>query len=475
MHFVKQIRQLPLNSLSVKVLLAYVVGVVLSTLCIGLVAIALMIAQESDMFSPTNLAEVADGLAGELVFDDQGIPVGMEEEDNDMEDAWFFFDSLNEEAAYRVLDSSGHTVMSSSAGTAFWSSIPAIQELRQEQFEFDRNGVAIQGATKSIENQGRTWFVQIGISNRFLNLINDHIAVPFMVKGVALFGLVLLFIFGICGYVTLKYTFKPLRKVSTSAAKISPHSLHARLAVESVPREVAPLVTSFNHVLDRLEQGYRVQKEFLATAAHELKTPLLLIRAQIELEGTGGNRNALLLDIEHMTRQVQQLLILAETIEAQNYRFTTVDVHDVVKETATYLQRMTDAAGVRLVIIDNACGSKWKADKSALFTLLKNLIENAIQHAPPGTEIRITLNATTVEIKDQGPGVTEEQLPLIFNRFWRGPHRRDYGAGLGLAICKEIAQAHGWTLSAHRMEPGLCFRISHALKRSTEAGPGSDD
>ena len=95
MRFVKQIRQLPLNSLSVKVLLAYVVGVVLSTLCIGLVAIALMIAQESDMFSPTNLAEVADGLAGELVFDDQGIPVGMEEEDNDMEDAWFFFDSLN--------------------------------------------------------------------------------------------------------------------------------------------------------------------------------------------------------------------------------------------------------------------------------------------------------------------------------------------------------------------------------------------
>ena len=296
-----------------------------------------------------------------------------------------------------------------------------------------------------------------------------------MVKGVALFGLVLLFIFGICGYVTLKYTLKPLRKVSTSAAKISPHSLHARLAADSVPREIVPLVTSFNHVLDRLEQGYRVQKEFLATAAHELKTPLLLIRAQIELESTSSHRDALLLDIEHMTRQVQQLLILAETIETQNYRFTTVDVHDVVKETATYLQRMTDATSVRLVILDNAHGATWKADKSALFTLLKNLIENAVQHAPQGTEIRVTLDATTVEVRDYGPGVTEEQLPLIFNRFWRGAHRRDYGAGLGLAICKEIAQAHGWTLSAHRMEPGLCFRISHALKRSTEAGPGSDD
>lgn len=458
MRFVKQIRQLPLNSLSVKVLLAYVAGVVLSTLCIGLVAIALMIAQESDMFSPTNLADFANELAEEISFDDQGIPFGMGEDD-DMEDAWFFFDSLNEEAAYRVLDSSGHTVKSSSAGAAFWSSIPTTQELRQEQFEFDRNGITIQGATKSVVHQGRTWFVQVGISNRFLNIINDHIAMPFMVKGVALFGLVLLFIFGICGYVTLKYTFKPLRKVSTSAAKISPHSLHARLAVESVPREVAPLVTSFNHVLDRLEKGYRMQKEFLATAAHELKTPLLLIRAQIELEGTGGNRDALLLDIEHMTRQVQQLLILAETIEAQNYRFTQVDVHDVVKETATYLQRMTDAAGVRLVIVDNADGSMWQADKSALFTLLKNLVENAIQHAPQGTEIRITVDSTTMEVRDQGPGVTEEQLPLIFNRFWRGPHRRDYGAGLGLAICKEIAQAHEWTLSAHRMEPGLCFRI----------------
>ena len=81
-----------------------------------------------------------------------------------------------------------------------------------------------------------------------------------------------------------------------------------------------------------------------------------------------------------------------------------------------------------------------------MFTLLKNLLENAIQHAPAQTVVHVEVLRDGLTVRDWGPGVDGAQLPLLFERFWRGAHRRDHGAGLGLAICQEIAQAHGWHL-----------------------------
>jgi len=201
------------------------------------------------------------------------------------------------------------------------------------------------------------------------------------------------------------------RDVSESAAAISPRSIHARLKTEVVPSEIAPLVDSFNRVLERLENGYRVQKEFLGTAAHELKTPLALIRAQIELGEDGPqDRDALLSDVEYMTRQVQQLLLLAEASEAHNYNFTTVRVQDAADEAAAYLQRMAGAADVRLEVSAVADNVEWQADRGALFTVLKNLLENAIQHAPAKTIVSVEIQRDAVTVRDSGPGVDAAQL-----------------------------------------------------------------
>jgi signal transduction histidine kinase len=121
---------------------------------------------------------------------------------------------------------------------------------------------------------------------------------------------------------------------------------------------------------------------------------------------------------------------------------------------------MADAAAVKLILNDQSDGAEWQADKGALFTLLKNLLENAIQHAPAGTEVVLTLSADSLTVRDFGPGVAEDELSQLFNRFWRGEHRRDIGAGLGLAICQEIAVTHHWTLSVYKAEPGLSFILS---------------
>ncbi|WP_434557271.1 HAMP domain-containing protein [Pseudomonas sp. Z5-35] len=444
------------NSISFKVLLAYIAGVGLSILLIALGVFAL-VTSRSDILLSTDVAERTHELADKLLFDATGRPIGF---DNSEGDRIWTFQSLGEEIGYRVLDSDGSAVHAST-DAAFWSPAATVHPTEQSQFKFERKGILMYAATAPLEHDGKTWYLQFAASERLMELLHEGFAWPFMGAGIVLFSLVLLFVFGACAYFTLGYALKPLREVSESAAAISPRSLHSRLEVRTVPSEVAPLVTSFNSALERLAHGYRVQQEFLATAAHELKTPLALIRAQIELMEPSKGRDSLLNDAQHMTRQVQQLLLLAETSEAHNYSLAAVDVMDVAREAAHYLQRMADAAHVRVVLAAPVeTQASWQADRSALFTLLKNLLENAIQHAPADTEIRVELSADTLTLRDWGPGVEQDQLAQIFTRFWRGAHRRDHGAGLGLTICQEIAQAHGWTLVARRAEPGLLFCLS---------------
>ena len=452
-----------LNSLSFKVLLAFIVGMVLSVSFIAVVLITVLVFK-NNIFSQLEVNDASQHLAEELLFNSEGVPVqlGLSDEYN------WLFESLDQELAYRVLDQSGAVVFYSAAGESFWADVDVKNPTLTSSFEFERNGMPMDAATGVFEHDGKNWFVQIAVSRRFIYFAHDAFGLTFLEGGLAVLSLVLFLVFGACAHFTIRHTLKPLRELSQSASAISPRSLQARLKQDNVPLEIAPLVTSFNEVLERLERGYRVQQAFLATTAHELKTPLSLIRAQLELmEGT-EERNWLLHDVCYMSRQVQQLLLLAETSEPHNYSFAVVEIKSVVEEAKNYLLRMAETANVHLVVEDQSLGEEWLADRGAFFTLLKNLLENAIQHAPPDTNILIRLYPHEITIRDRGPGVKEEELPLLFTRFWRGEHRRDFGAGLGLAICQEIALTHNWELSAQRMEPGLLFKL---LKTDPPASP----
>lgn len=451
-----------MNRLSFKILLAYVGGAVLSIVLIVAIAFAILYSQ-GDVVYGFDVADTAGELASELRFDKDGIPIAIGDDDASGgdgeakfdEEAKELFESLKREAAYRVVDASGKEVLSSAPGVSFWPSSGAERLLKPGRFDFDHDGVAMRGATEAVEHDGRVWYVQFVISRRFLRLMYQEFALPFSAVGVTLFTLVLLLVFGPCIYFTLRVALKPMRDLSEAAAGISPKSMHVRLSTHKVPHEIAPFVDSFNRVLERLEEGYRNQREFLSTAAHELKTPLALIRAQVELIARSAQSGMLLQDVEHMSRHVQQLLHLAEASEVQNYKMILVSMDDLVAEAVNYLRRMADAADVRLEIPWKHGGRAWLADRGALFTLLKNLLENAIQHTPAGMPVSVEVDERSVTVRDWGPGVPQEQISLVFDRFWRGAHRRDKGAGLGMAICKEIAQAHGWTLTASRAEPGL--------------------
>jgi signal transduction histidine kinase len=451
MRFAKTVR---LNSLGLKVLMAFVAGTLLS---IVLVVAAAVVAFQNNVLAEKDLAHLTEDMAERIRYDGGGRPVGFDMKDGEF--AWVF-ESMSEEVGYRILDDAGKAVLLSSAGATFWPAGGDAVRLERGTFEFERQSVTWHGATEKVVHEGRTWYLQFAASTRFMHLLH-RVAAPLVAVGILVFSLVLLVVFGVTAYITLGCTLRPLRKLSESAAGISPRSLHARLKTDSIPCEIEPVVESFNRVLERVEKGYRMQQEFLGHAAHELKTPLGLIRAQIELSQDGIDREVLLKDVEYMTRQVQQLLLLAEASEMNNYAFAVVRVQDVAAEAVSYLQRMADAAGVRVTVSAFASEVRWQADRGALFTLLKNLLENAIQHAPEGSIISLELEDQGLTVRDRGPGVEADQIPLLFDRFWRGAHRRDHGAGLGLSICQEIATAHGWSISVESAEPGLRFRLSN--------------
>lgn len=450
-----------INSISIKVLLAFVVGMVLSVSLLALLLLGALMLQ-SNIFSESDISKYSSELAESLQFDDSGRPVHVIEDDNQV----WLFEIMSEEAGYRVINQSGKVMLYSKAGEAFWTAVGISQPITAGSFTFEQNGIVMDGSIRVTEHQGQHWFFQAAVSRRFMNFAHSVFALRFVTDGLIILSVVMFGVFGACAHFTLRHTLKPLRELSESAALISPRSLQARLKEDHVPAEIAPLVKSFNTVLYRVEHGYRVQQEFLATAAHELKTPLALIRAQLELMQASEERDWLLHDVSYMSRQVQQLLLLAEASEQLNYKFSTVVVSQAAAETVAYLQRMADTAQVRLRLNDHSDGAKWQADKGALFTLLKNLIENAIQHAPKDSEVQIGIEADKITVRDWGPGTNDEQLKHLFERFWRGAHRRDHGAGLGLAICKEIVQAHGWDIVAYRAEPGLIFAI---IKNATIA------
>ena len=443
-----------LNSIRLKIVMAFVAGTLLSVMLVVLVAAFVL---QTNVLARADLSDMAQDLSAKVHVEPDGrLRLGTE----DHHAIKWAFDSLGREIAYRVVDRAGNAVLLSDAGPRYWPDRLLPAGAGRDRFEFTRDGVTFFGASEPLALEGRHGLhLQVAASSRMMYLLH-RVALPLVAYGIALFTLVLLVAFGLCTWITLRYTLRPLQDVSTSAAGISLHSMHARLRTDAVPAEIAPLVDSFNRVLERLEQAYRVQQEFLGNAAHELKTPLAMIRAQVELGVDGeADRAALLQDVAYMSRQVQQLLLLAEASEATNYEFGTVRVSEVAGEVAAYLQRMAEAADVKLAVSTAGDDPEWRADRGALFTLLKNLLENAIEHAPGGSRVSVEITEDSLCVRDHGPGVEASQLALLFERFWRGPHRPDLGAGLGLSICQEVARAHGWRLAAERAEPGLRFKL----------------
>jgi len=261
-------------------------------------------------------------------------------------------------------------------------------------------------------------------------------------------------------YVTLRSTLRPLTEVSEQAAAIGPANLDRRLETASLPLEVRPLVEAVNNALERVEHGFREQRRFTADAAHEMRTPIAILRthlANLPAERAGELRS----DLDGLERVVAQLLKLAQVDALEVRPGQTADLRSVAQLVAEYLAPKAIKAG-KSIAIEGADAAAVEGDPDALEVALRNLVENALVHSPAGAEVTIEIAAAppSIAVLDRGPGIPEEDKAHLFDRFWRKDRAREGGAGLGLSIVSRIASAHRAGVRADdRPGGGSVFRI----------------
>jgi signal transduction histidine kinase len=254
----------------------------------------------------------------------------------------------------------------------------------------------------------------------------------------------------------------PVVAASTLAERIGPLRTDLRLPEIGMPREVQPLVHAVNQALDRLEEGFRGQREFTADAAHELRTPLAILRAQIDMIGDRELAQSLRHDVENMSRLVNQLLEMAELETFVIGPDETADLAAVSAEVASFLAPIALADDKRVAVTGARGPVLVHGNPDMLVRAVRNLVENALVHTPPASTVEIAVEAHgAISVYDRGPGVPATERDQIFRRFWRRDRRRQGSAGLGLSIVARIADQHGARVSVtDRAGGGAAFALT---------------
>lgn len=276
----------------------------------------------------------------------------------------------------------------------------------------------------------------------------------------------------------------PVDQITSEVREISDGtSLHRRLPTPMVKDELGRLVDTLNQMMGRLERSFTALRRFTADASHELKTPLTVLRAGVEraLTMTRMPPESLapleetLQEINRMTELVDTLLTLARADEgtAPLHR-EPVDLRRLVEETRETGELLAEQAGVTMRVTAPDEPAVVEVDASRIRQLVLNLLTNAVKYTPSGGRVTLWLEREDSRVKlgvsDTGIGIAAGDLPHVFDRFWRADTARTRtserpGVGLGLAICKWIAEAHGGTIEVQsRPGRGTTFTVTLPVK-----------
>ncbi|HJR96806.1 MAG TPA: ATP-binding protein [Actinomycetota bacterium] len=273
-------------------------------------------------------------------------------------------------------------------------------------------------------------------------------AVSSAVLGAVEVGLIVLLIGSLIAWRIAESVLRPVRAVTTTARRISTGAdLTERLPVTGHD-ELAELSSTFNGMLDELDEAFDIQQRFVDDAGHELRTPITVIRGHLDLMGDDPEERRATLaliddELERMHRIVNDLLILAKAERADFLRLGPVDLSELTKE----LLAKAEALGERAWRLGGVARGIVIGDRQRLTQATMQLAQNAVQHTAEGAEIEIGSQVLGGEVelwvRDSGEGIPPEELDRVFDRFARGGGRRaSDGAGLGLSIVRAIAEAH---------------------------------
>ena len=251
----------------------------------------------------------------------------------------------------------------------------------------------------------------------------------------------------------------PVRRLTATTEKVTEtHDLGERIDVRGRD-ELSRLAASFNTMLGALEESTRAQRQLVADASHELRTPLTSIRTNIEVlarerELPPGERERLLRDVVEQLGEMTTLV--AELIELARGEQQTAEPEDVRLDLVTadaVARAKRDRPGVKFET--DLRESVVRGVPANLERAVANLLDNAAKWTPAGATVEVEVHDGEVSVRDHGPGIDEEDLPYVFDRFYRARSARGLpGSGLGLAIVRQVAEAHGGTVVAERANGG---------------------
>jgi signal transduction histidine kinase len=248
-------------------------------------------------------------------------------------------------------------------------------------------------------------------------------------------------------------TLAPLKDIVEQAQAIRPGQKRARLSGGAAPREVAPLIAAFNAALDRLNLGYERQSRFLADTAHELRTPIAILQARLDGLPADPVNAGLRRDVTRLAGLAEQLLEM-QRLDTVGVRRDPVELRSTARDLVCDLAPVVVASG-KTISLEAPCAVWTIGDVGAIERAIANLVRNALEHG--GTAIVVRITQTGVEVEDDGAGLSLVERDDMFAAFRRNGGS---GAGLGLALVRQVAQLHGGQASAHeRPGGGLRMRL----------------
>lgn len=311
---------------------------------------------------------------------------------------------------------------------------------------------------------------------------------------------VLIVVAPMCGYWLAGRAARTVGDIIQTASRLRPDYLGERLKIHGTGDELDQLSLTINGLLDRIASYLQLRREFIANAAHELRTPLAAIRSSIEVALTGsrskGEYTSILEDLIDQSAAletlVNQMLLLSETEMTRGTESKgqeRVPLHEVVPRAVDMFQGVAESRGIEMTL--EAPAPVWVVgNRQHLRQVVNNLIDNAIKYTPSKGKIRVHLyedvssGQAKIIVEDNGIGISEEDLPHIFERFFRADRSRTrsmgiHGTGLGLSICQAVVMSAGGTITCKsKLNEGTTMEVTIPVASSSgdegipQASPG---
>jgi len=294
----------------------------------------------------------------------------------------------------------------------------------------------------------------------------DHVVVPVGV---------IVPLMTLAAFLTVRQTLRPLSRVASQAEALGRAVRAGRplqpLSIQGLPREIVDVVVAINAMLERLEGSFLSQKQFTADVAHELRTPLAVLRLQVSDLPATASVEQIIAEVDALGALVNQLLRLAQAEDAMLGARRPVDLSAVSRKVC---EELAPIAAHRGLIIEFEAPEQlvlMSGQADLVDIAVRNVVDNALKASPPASTIDVTVSRTgTVVVEDRGPGIPEKHREAIFTRFWCVDPRRGGGVGIGLALVKRIVELHGGSVRVEDRPGGgarfiLAFGSAHPLTR----------